>query len=184
MIPFLGPADPFPPVEQALDQPEACWPPADRCRRGGWSMPIGAAFFRGSTRAIRSCGGRRIRARCCAPSRIHVSHSLRKRLRKASFIGHHRSRVRARARWLRRAAPGRHRHVAEPADAPRLRALHAAGLAHSIEVWMDGELAGGIYGVAHRPDVLRRVDVLAPHRRVEDRDGAPGRAARSLGVSR
>ena len=27
-------------------------------------------------------------------------------------------------------------------------ALHRAGLAHSIEVWMDGELAGGIYGVA------------------------------------
>src|SRR6185436_15395739 len=26
-------------------------------------------------------------------------------------------------------------------------ALHLAGLAHSIEVWMDGELAGGIYGV-------------------------------------
>jgi leucyl/phenylalanyl-tRNA--protein transferase len=26
--------------------------------------------------------------------------------------------------------------------------LHEAGFAHSIEVWMDGELAGGIYGVA------------------------------------
>lgn len=27
-------------------------------------------------------------------------------------------------------------------------ALHAAGFAHSCEVWRDGELAGGIYGVA------------------------------------
>jgi leucyl/phenylalanyl-tRNA---protein transferase len=26
--------------------------------------------------------------------------------------------------------------------------MHQAGLAHSIEVWMDGELAGGVYGVA------------------------------------
>ena len=26
--------------------------------------------------------------------------------------------------------------------------LHDAGAAHSIEVWMDGELAGGLYGVA------------------------------------
>lgn len=26
--------------------------------------------------------------------------------------------------------------------------LHRAGLAHSVEVWMDGELAGGLYGVA------------------------------------
>jgi leucyl/phenylalanyl-tRNA--protein transferase len=28
------------------------------------------------------------------------------------------------------------------------RALHASGHAHSLEVWMDGELAGGVYGVA------------------------------------
>jgi leucyl/phenylalanyl-tRNA--protein transferase len=27
-------------------------------------------------------------------------------------------------------------------------ALHRAGLAHSIEAWQDGELAGGLYGVA------------------------------------
>ncbi len=27
-------------------------------------------------------------------------------------------------------------------------ALHAAGYAHSIETWIDGELAGGLYGVA------------------------------------
>src|SRR5262249_32012274 len=28
--------------------------------------------------------------------------------------------------------------------------LHRLGLAHSIEVWRDGELAGGLYGVALR----------------------------------
>jgi len=27
-------------------------------------------------------------------------------------------------------------------------ALHERGLAHSIETWVDGELAGGLYGVA------------------------------------
>lgn len=27
-------------------------------------------------------------------------------------------------------------------------ALHAAGFAHSVEVWKDGKLAGGLYGVA------------------------------------
>ena len=26
--------------------------------------------------------------------------------------------------------------------------LHHAGYAHSVETWMDGELAGGLYGVA------------------------------------
>jgi leucyl/phenylalanyl-tRNA--protein transferase len=28
------------------------------------------------------------------------------------------------------------------------RALHERGIAHSIETWVDGELAGGLYGVA------------------------------------
>jgi len=28
------------------------------------------------------------------------------------------------------------------------RRLHEAGFAHSVEVWLDGELAGGMYGVA------------------------------------
>ncbi len=27
-------------------------------------------------------------------------------------------------------------------------ALHERGLAHSVETWIDGELAGGLYGVA------------------------------------
>ncbi len=27
-------------------------------------------------------------------------------------------------------------------------ALHEQGLAHSVEAWIDGELAGGLYGVA------------------------------------
>jgi leucyl/phenylalanyl-tRNA--protein transferase len=29
------------------------------------------------------------------------------------------------------------------------RSLHALGPAHSVEVWFDGELAGGLYGVLH-----------------------------------
>jgi leucyl/phenylalanyl-tRNA--protein transferase len=35
-----------------------------------------------------------------------------------------------------------------PAMRRAYTSLHNAGLAHSIEVWMDGELAGGVYGVA------------------------------------
>ena len=35
-----------------------------------------------------------------------------------------------------------------PAMRRAYEALHAHGVAHSLEVWVDGELAGGIYGVA------------------------------------
>jgi leucyl/phenylalanyl-tRNA--protein transferase len=34
-----------------------------------------------------------------------------------------------------------------PAMQAAYRDLHARNLAHSVEVWMDGELAGGVYGV-------------------------------------
>ena len=54
-------------------------------------------------------------------------------------------------------------------------AWHDAGRVHSVETWIDGELAGGLYGVCARPHVLRRVDVRAPHRRLEDRAGGAGR---------
>ena len=33
-------------------------------------------------------------------------------------------------------------------DARRLPRLHELGYAHSVEAWIDGELAGGLYGVA------------------------------------
>jgi leucyl/phenylalanyl-tRNA--protein transferase len=33
-----------------------------------------------------------------------------------------------------------------------------------VETWVDGQLVGGLYFVAHRPHVFWRVDVLAPHR--------------------
>lgn len=35
-----------------------------------------------------------------------------------------------------------------PAMAAAYHNLHGAGYAHSVEVWQDGELAGGLYGVA------------------------------------
>ena len=182
MIPFLGPADPFPPVEQALDQPDGLLAAGGSLttRRLRRCLPA-RDLSRGSTRAIRSCGGRLIRARCCGRRGCTSrTRSRRSCARKPFFV----TIDRAFARVLDGCAAPRAGDSGTWLSPPMRRAysaLHAAGLAHSIEVWMDGELAGGFYGVAHRPDVLRRVDVLAPHRRLEDRDGPPGGATRSLG---
>jgi leucyl/phenylalanyl-tRNA--protein transferase len=82
------------------------------------------------------------------PSRIHVSHSLKKRLKKQAY------RItidRAFGRVLDGCAAPRADETGTWLSAPMRRAysaLHSAGLAHSIEVWMDGELSGGMYGVA------------------------------------
>ena len=47
---------------------------------------------------------------------------------------------------MRRPTRGTCRKLDQPPD--RYRALHAAGHAHSIECWQDGELVGGLYGVS------------------------------------
>ena len=147
MIPFLGPADPFPPVEQALDQPDGLLAAGgslttrrliDAYRRG-----IFPWFNEGDPILWWSPDPRMV----LRPSRLHVSHSLAKKLRKGSFLV---TVDRAFARVLDGCAAPRTGDSGTWLSLPMRRAytaLHQAGLAHSIEVWMDGELAGGIYGV-------------------------------------
>ncbi len=79
------------------------------------------------------------------PDRLHVSRSLHRRLRRggftvtldADFAGVMRACAadRAEGTWIL------------PAMVEAYIALHACGHAHSFEVWMDGGLAGGLYGV-------------------------------------
>jgi leucyl/phenylalanyl-tRNA--protein transferase len=82
------------------------------------------------------------------PEKLHISRSLRKTLRKGVFSA-----------TLDRAFEAVIRACAEPRDdgagtwlvedmiQAYLR-LHRRCIAHSAEVWQDGELAGGLYGVA------------------------------------
>ena len=147
MIPFLGPADPFPPVEHALDQPDGLLAAGgslttrrliDAYRRG-----IFPWFNEGDPILWWSPDPRTV----LRPSHLHVSHSLRKKLRKGSFVV---TIDRAFARVLDGCAAPRTGDRGTWLSLPMRRAytaLHHSGLAHSIEVWMDGELAGGIYGV-------------------------------------
>lgn len=82
------------------------------------------------------------------PGEVHVSRSLKKTLNKGSFRF---SLDRAFGDVLRACAAPRAQCegtwiTAEMQDA--YMELHAAGLAHSIEVWEGEELAGGLYGVS------------------------------------
>ena len=147
MIPFLGPADPFPPVEQALDQPEGLLAAGGSLttRRliEAYRLGIFPWFNEGDPILWWSPDPRTV----LRPARLHVSHSLRKKLRKGSFFI---TTDRAFARVLDGCAAPRAGDSGTWLSTPMRRAyaaLHAGGLAHSIEVWMDGELAGGMYGV-------------------------------------
>ena len=148
MIPFLGPFDSFPAVETALDEPGGLL-----AAGGGLSVrrlvdAYGKGifpWFNEGDPILWWCPDPRMVLR---PREIQLSRTLRRRLRRADFT------VTADTAFAdvlsACAAPraGESGTWLVPAMRRAYRALHAAGHAHSIEVWMDGTLAGGIYGVA------------------------------------
>lgn len=82
------------------------------------------------------------------PQRLHVSRSLRKVIRKEIYTVSYDQAFRAVMEGC--AAP---RALADgtwisPAMRNAYCTLHELGIAHSIEAWRDGVLAGGLYGVA------------------------------------
>jgi leucyl/phenylalanyl-tRNA--protein transferase len=147
-IPWLGPNDPLPPVERALRRPNGLL-----AAGGGLTVPrLLEAYSRGCFPWFNegepvlwwSPDPRMV----LIPGELHVSRSLLKRIRHGGFS------VRADTAF---------RRVMDACAAPRpgqsatwitdemigaYDALHVAGHAHSIETWIDGELAGGLYGVA------------------------------------
>lgn len=81
-------------------------------------------------------------------SNLHISRSLKRRLRKGGF---QLSFDRDFSGVIRACAAPRPDQSGTWITPEMIRAyckLHAAGLAHSVELWIDGQLAGGVYGVA------------------------------------
>ena len=82
------------------------------------------------------------------PAELHVSRRFRRELARrpfeASFDTEFAAVMRGCAR-LEDAEPGT---WITPEMMAAYQALHALGHAHSVETWQDGELAGGLYGVA------------------------------------
>ncbi|UJP06084.1 MAG: leucyl/phenylalanyl-tRNA--protein transferase [Nitrosomonas sp.] len=82
------------------------------------------------------------------PGELKVSRSLRKTLNKGGY------RIRADSCFLdvmhACAAPRRNQAGTwiHPQMIAAYRILHEMGFAHSIETWVDGELVGGLYGIA------------------------------------
>jgi len=75
---------------------------------------------------------------------VHVPHNLRRRTRRRDFSVTTDTAFRA----VIRACADRERTWITPRIIEAYTALHERGAAHSVECWQDGELAGGLYGVA------------------------------------
>ncbi|QBJ76942.1 leucyl/phenylalanyl-tRNA--protein transferase [Aquitalea sp. USM4] len=147
MIPWLGQELAFPPVRTALAEPDGLLAAGGDLSPArlllGYSLGIFPWFSEGEPILWWSPSRRMV----LFPERLHVRRSLDKVLRNRPY------RVTINTAF---------RQVIEACAAPREGAagtwiippmvdaycrLHALGAAHSFEVWMDGELAGGLYGV-------------------------------------
>jgi leucyl/phenylalanyl-tRNA--protein transferase len=148
MIPWLGPHDPFPPVSRALREPNGLLA-AGRTLSVPTLLEAYALglfpWFNEDEPVLWWSPDPRMVLR---PAELHVSASLRKRLRRGGFD------VRADtafARVMRACAAPRAGHPGTWITGRMIAAyvrLHEAGHAHSVETWIDGKLAGGLYGVA------------------------------------
>lgn len=148
MIPMLGPGDPFPPVERALRDPDGLLAAggglSTRRLVDAYMRGIFPWFNEGDPILWWSPDPRMV----LAPRELHVSRSLRRRLRRRDFVV---TADTAFADVLEACAEPRADGAGTwlgPAMRRAYRALFREGLAHAVEVWMDGALAGGVYGVA------------------------------------
>ena len=148
MIPWLQPSEPFPALEKALVEPNGL------LAAGGTLDPerlveayrhgIFPWFNEGEPILWWSPDPRMV----LLPAEVRVTRSLAKSLRRRN----HTVRADSAFREVMRACAG-------PRDGragtwinndmiSAYCALHDRGIAHSIEIWIDGALAGGLYGVA------------------------------------
>ena len=133
MLTWLAYDSPFPPVEQALEEPNGLLAAGGDLSPGrlvdAYSQGIFPWFGDDEPILWWSPDPRMV----LFPSELKVSRSLRKTLKKGGYE----VRLDTAFRQVMEAC-------AEPRDDPGA----GLGLAHSAETWVDGELAGGLYGVA------------------------------------
>ncbi len=148
MVPRLGPSDPMPSAETALTEPDGLV-----AIGGGLSIPRLLDAYRHGIFPWFDDGDPVLwwspDPRLILPTDgVHISRSLGRRLRQRNFavtLDTAFTEVVAAC-----AAPrGGDRRTWITRDMRRAYdALHRHGAAHSLEVWIDGNLGGGIYGVA------------------------------------
>ena len=148
MVPVLGPRDPFPPLDRALRRPNGLLAMGRNLSVGtlveAYAQGIFPWFSEGDPILWWSPDPRMV----LFPQELHVAKSLARRLKKDDF------RVTADTAFgdvIRACAAPRDLEPGTWINRRMITAyerLHAAGVAHSIETWMDGQLVGGLYGVA------------------------------------
>ncbi len=148
MIHWLRPAEPFPPVETALAEPNGLLAAGDELSAErlleAYQQGIFPWFNADQPVLWWSPDPRMV----LLPAELRVARSLAKVLRNRVYEVRADSAFRTVMQAC--AEPRNHQNGTwiSPAMIEAYHALHQRGIAHSIETWIDGELAGGLYGVA------------------------------------
>ena len=147
VIPWLGPDDPFPPVSKALRSPNGLLcAGADLSPRrlvDAYRQGIFPWYSEGDPILWWSPDPRMV----LFPSELNVSRSLRKTVARGAFEVRVDS---AFTQVMRECAAPRDGQAGTwilPEMVAAYTQLYAQGIAHSVEAWRDGELAGGLYGL-------------------------------------
>jgi leucyl/phenylalanyl-tRNA--protein transferase len=148
MIPWLEAEDPFPPVTRALREPNGLLAAGadlsvvrltEAYRRG-----IFPWYSAGQPLLWWSPNPRMV----LFPPELKLARSLRKRLRRRDYVIRCDSAFDAAVRACAAPRAGQSGTWITEEMIAAYGALHRHGLAHSVETWIDGELVGGLYGVA------------------------------------
>jgi leucyl/phenylalanyl-tRNA---protein transferase len=148
MIPWLDGDTPFPAVSGALEDPNGLL-----AAGGDLSMPRLLDAYRHGIFPWYSAGQPLLwwtpdPRMVMEPAVFRISRSLRKRLRRADYEVRVDTCFPEVMKACAAPRPEQHGTWITQEMIRAYHALHRAGIAHSVEVWVDGALAGGLYGVA------------------------------------
>ncbi|MBL8477378.1 MAG: leucyl/phenylalanyl-tRNA--protein transferase [Methyloversatilis sp.] len=148
MIPWLEPGAPFPPVERALREPDGLLAAGleltpDRIL-DAYRLGIFPWFSDGQPVLWWSPDPRMV----LVPSEIRITRSMHKVLRNRPYEVRCDSAFEAVMRACAAPRDGQAGTWISDDMIAAYSALHARGYAHSVETWIDGRLAGGLYGMA------------------------------------
>lgn len=148
MIGWLNPGDPFPPVTQALTDPNGLLCAsmdlkADRVLRA-YERGIFPWYSEGQPVLWWSPDPRMV----LFPENFRLHRSLRKSLRNIPHEVRTDTSFRAVMQACAEPRPEQDGTWISQAIVDAYCELHDAGVAHSVETWIDGELVGGLYGIA------------------------------------
>lgn len=148
MIPWLRAADPFPPVDAALIEPNGLLAAgADLSPQrllDAYARGIFPWFNPGEPILWWSPNPRMV----LFPHEFKLRRSLRKRLRHTDYEVRFDTAFREVMLACAMPRPGQQGSWITPQMIDAYTRLHALGHAHSVETWINGELVGGLYGVS------------------------------------